>query len=84
MIGQMEPRKLPPYSNQGFPGGSEVKDLPVMQEAQVQSLSREDPPEKGMATHSSGKSCLGNPMDRGAWWATIHGNTRVGHGLFGH
>jgi len=18
-------------------------------------------------------SCLGNPMDRGAWWATIHG-----------
>ena len=24
-------------------------------------------------------SCLGNPMDRGAWWATIHGVTRVGH-----
>ena len=20
-------------------------------------------------------SCLGNPMDRGAWWATIHGIT---------
>ena len=18
-------------------------------------------------------SCLGNPMDRGAWWATVHG-----------
>ena len=23
-------------------------------------------------------SCLGNPMDRGAWWATVHG-VRVGH-----
>ena len=26
-------------------------------------------------------SCLGNPMDRGAWWATVHGVTRVGHNL---
>ena len=26
-------------------------------------------------------SCLGNPMDRGAWWATVHGVTRVGHDL---
>ena len=24
-------------------------------------------------------SCLENPMDRGAWWATIHGSQRVGH-----
>ena len=28
-----------------------VEHLPVMQETQVQSLGREDPPEKGMATH---------------------------------
>ena len=26
-------------------------------------------------------SCLGNPMERGAWWATVHGVTRVGHNL---
>ena len=26
-------------------------------------------------------SCLGNPMDRGARQATVHGVTRVGHGL---
>ena len=27
-------------------------------------------------------SCLGNPMDRGAWWATVHGVTkRVGRNL---
>ena len=26
-------------------------------------------------------SCLGNPMDRGAWWATVHGIVRVRHDL---
>ena len=30
-----------------------VKNLPAMQETQVQSPGREDPLEKGMATHSS-------------------------------
>ena len=30
-----------------------VKNLPAMQETQVQSLSWEDPLEKGLATHSS-------------------------------
>ena len=30
-----------------------VKNRPVMQETQVQSMSLEDPLEKGMATHSS-------------------------------
>ena len=29
---------------------------------------------KGMATHSS--SYLENPMDRGTWWATVHGVTK--------
>ena len=40
----------------GFPGGSAVENLPMMQEPQemqVQSLDQEDPLEKGMATHSS-------------------------------
>ena len=36
-----------------FPGGSVIKSLPVRQEAQIQSLSREDTLEKEMATHSS-------------------------------
>ena len=30
-----------------------VKNLPELQETQVQSLGQEDPLEKGMATHSS-------------------------------
>ena len=29
-----------------------AKNLPAMQETQIQSLGWEDPPEKGMATHS--------------------------------
>ena len=37
----------------GFPGGSLVKNLPAVQEMQVQFLGQEDPLEKGMATHSS-------------------------------
>ena len=38
----------------------------------VQSLGREGPLEEGIATHSS-ISCLKNPMDKGAWRATVHG-----------
>ena len=26
-------------------------------------------------------SCLGNPLDRGAWWAIVHGLTGVRHNL---
>ena len=37
----------------GFPGGSDGKDLPAVQETQVQLLGQEDPLEKGMATHFS-------------------------------
>ena len=46
-----------------------VKNLPAMQETQVQSLGQKDPLEKGMAT----LSCLENPMDRETWQATVHG-----------
>ena len=42
-----------------------VKNLPAMQETWVQSLSQEDPLEKGMATLSR-YSSLENPMARGA------------------
>ena len=36
-----------------FPMAQVVKNLPAMQEAWIPSLGREDPLEKGMATHSS-------------------------------
>ena len=35
-----------------FPVVQMVKNLPAMQETQVQSLGQEDPLEKGMAIHS--------------------------------
>jgi len=43
-----------------------VKNLPAMQETWVQSLSWEDPLEKGMAMHSSILAWR-IPMERGAW-----------------
>ena len=51
---------------------SAVKNLPAMQDSQVQSLGWEDPLEEGMATHSN-IFAWRIPMDRGAWWATVHG-----------
>ena len=49
-----------------------VKNLSAVREMWVQSLGWEDPPEKGMATHSSILAWR-IPMDEGAWWATVHG-----------
>ena len=49
-----------------------VKNLPVMQETWVQSLGQEDPPGEQNGNPLQ-YSCLENPMDRGAWQATIHG-----------
>ena len=58
-----------------------VKNLPAMSKTGIQSLGWEDPLEKGMATYSSQYSCLGNPMDRGAWQATVQGVPRVKYNL---
>ena len=49
-----------------------VKIPPAMRETWAQSLGWEDPPEEGMATHSS-ILVWSIPMDRGAWQATVHG-----------
>ena len=57
-----------------------VKDLPAMQETQVQSLAWEDSLEQGMATHSS-ILAWENPMDRGAWRSKVHGVPKSQTGL---
>ena len=44
---------FPPTSSVCSPNGSAVNNPPGTQETRVQSLGREDPLEKGMATHSS-------------------------------
>ena len=59
----------------GFPGSSEVKGS---------ARNAGDPGSIPGSGRSPGEgngnplqySCLENPMDRGAWWATIHGVTK--------
>ena len=59
----------------GFPGGSVVKNLPANVEdvRDVGSIpgSRRCP--GGRHSNPLQYACLENPMDRGAWWATVHG-----------
>ena len=50
-----------------------MKNLPAMQENWAQSLSQEDPLEKEMTTHSSILAWRIHSMDRGTWWALVHG-----------
>ena len=49
-----------------------VKNQPSMQETWVQSLGWEDPLEEGMAACSNILAWR-IPMDRGTWWAIVHG-----------
>ena len=60
-------------STKGFPGSTVVKNLPAVletQETEVRSLGQEDPLEEEIATLQC--FCWENPMDRGAWQASIH------------
>ena len=52
-----------------------LKRLPAVRETWVRSLGQEDPLETEMATPLQ-CSCLENPRDGGAWWATVHGVTK--------
>ena len=49
-----------------------------MQDTQVQSLGQEVSPEGGNGNPCQ-YSCLGNPMDRGACQAVVHGVARIGY-----
>ena len=55
-----------------------VKNLPAMQEIQVQSLGQEDPLEKGMATYSSILAWR-NPWTKEPDGLQSRGSQRVGH-----
>ena len=48
-----------------------VKNLPAMQGAHVQSLESAGSPGGGHGSPLQ-YSYLENPMDRGAWWTTVH------------
>ena len=56
----------------GFPGGSVVTNLPANARDVALISGSGEFPEKGNSNLFK-YSCLGNPMDRGAWQATVHG-----------
>ena len=56
----------------GFPGGSEGKESSCNVGDLGSNPGWEDSLENGIATHSSILAWR-IPMDRGAWWATVHG-----------
>ena len=55
----------------GFPGDSAVKNLPANAGDSGLIPGPERFPGEGHG-NSLHYSCLGNPMDRGAWWATVY------------
>ena len=59
----------------GFPGGLLVKNSPnnAREAGSISGLGRF--PREGNGNPLQ-YSCLGNPMDRGAWWATVPGVPR--------
>ena len=59
----------------GFPGSSSSKELPcnagdTRDLGLIHGLGRSPGVGNGNLLQDS---CLENPMDRGAWWATVHG-----------
>ena len=59
-----------------FPGGSHSKKKSACNMGELGSiLGWGDPLEEGMATHSSILAWR-IPVDRGHWWATVHGITK--------
>ena len=57
---------------EGFPGGSVVKNPPANagDPGSIPGLGRSPGERKGYPLQFS---CLENLMDRGAWWAIVHG-----------
>ena len=54
-----------------------VKNLPVVQEIQLQSLAQEDSPGQ-VNGYTLQYFCLENSLDRGAWQATVLGVAKSG------
>ena len=70
----------------GFPGGTMVKNLPGSAGAtgDMSSIPGSGRSPGGGHGHPLLDSCLENPMDRGAWWATVHGVAQSGIQLSTH
>ena len=69
---------LPPTFHMGFPGGTVAKNSPANAGAardsgSIPGLGRSPREENGNPYQYS---CLENSMDRGDWWAIVHGVTK--------
>ena len=59
----------------GFPGGASGKNLPA-NAGDIRDVSSIPGSGRSPGTGNGNPlqySCMENPMDRGAWWATVHG-----------
>ena len=61
-----------PGGSLGFPGGSEVKNLPACVR-DPGSVPGSGGAPRGGHSNPLQYPCLENPMNRGAWWAAVHG-----------
>ena len=70
---------LPVTQVSGFPGGSVVKNPPASagDARDVSSISGSGRSPGVGNGNPLQYSCLGNPMDRGGWWAIVHRVTEV-------
>ena len=64
----------------GFPGGSGSKESTCNEGAPGLTLGSGSFPGEGNG-YPLQYSCLENPMNRGDWWATVHGVTKSRTGL---
>ena len=64
--------------DRGFPGGSVIKNLPANAGDVGSNPGSGKAPGEGNGILLQ-YSCLENPMDRGAWWATVYRVSRVRH-----
>ena len=60
------------YSLMGFPGGSDGK-VSARNAGDPGSIPGPGKPPREGNGNPLQYSCLGNPMDRGTWWVTVHG-----------
>ena len=66
------------FRKTGFPGGAEVKAFACNVGDLGSTPGSGRSPGEGNGNPLQ-YSCPENPMDGGAWWATVHGSQRVGH-----
>ena len=57
-------------------GSSDGKESVCNEETQVQPVGQKDSRGEGNGNPLQ-YSCLGNPLDRKTWWATVHTSQRV-------